>query len=90
MGQSPIKIRDISGLPKSWVFGEGVDSARGVAAIVRRSHGQATQGDRLRKNFLELFLPSEHCKIREKRASKKALNFLEVLLCTFPRCSLIM
>ena len=46
--------------------------------------------DRLPNNCLELFLPSEHSKIKGNKASKKAPNFLEVPLCTFPRCSLIM
>ena len=44
--------------------------------MARLHKGQIT------KELPRTFPASEHCKIREKRASKKALNFL-VLLCTF-------
>ena len=46
--------------------------------------------DRLRRNFLEVLLPIKHSKTRQILTSKKARKFLEVLLCTFPRGSLVM
>ena len=51
-----------------------------IYGFLRQSQGgKGYQRDRLRRNFLELFLPSKHSKTRETRTFKKAPTFWRFL-----------